>query len=111
MSAPEVQVRVHALASPTGWAYWTCDGCGYHSIAKAGEFSLRAARRHSDVCKRLALARLQARWDARDTALRALVEKWQERQAKHSGFYGESSLADGYEICADELERAIGGGS
>lgn len=96
MSAPVPQVRIHTLASPAGWAYWTCEGCGHQSIAKAGEISLRHARNHSDVCKRLALARLQARWDARDKALRALIERWRA--------YGHARIRH----AADELERAIG---
>ena len=49
------------------------------------------------ICDKYALDKA-ARWDARDEALRALIEQWRA--------YGHARI----QHAADELERAIGGG-
>ncbi|MBN9607828.1 MAG: hypothetical protein J0I11_00740 [Actinobacteria bacterium] len=94
MSAPEVRVRVDG-------AWYRCDGCGNRTRPWNYEISgavENAAWVHAETCVPFRLARLQARWDARDEALHALIEQWRA--------YGHARI----QHAADELERAIGDG-
>ena len=52
---------------------------------------------------------LQARWDARDTALRALIEQWRaEADNRQMGGLHDRGYASAMLIVAAELERAMG---
>ena len=97
MSAPEVRVEP---------GRWRCD-CGQFGWIGHGQTQgdiERWAAKHEAECP---LIDLQARWDARDTALRGLIEKWRA-EGRHSD--GDGYYAAGCIDCADELERAIGDG-
>lgn len=105
MSAPEPQVRVDGH-------WYECDGCGVRTMPwGAGDYPEKvgiAAAAHAETCTPLRLIRLQARWDARDAALRALVAEWRAEE-RHTGIVA-GSYAAGRIDSAAELEQAIGGG-
>lgn len=107
MTAPEIQVRVEHL--PGGWWHARCEYCDeeYLSYEDSDDDTLAWAEHHETICAGCQLARLQARWDARDTALRALVAEWRAEE-RHTGIVA-GSYAAGRIDSADELERAIGG--
>ena len=102
MSAPEVRVLYRPGESLSPGYPWAreCEGCdetvGYWRDRADCE---RYAAEHENACPAIQLARLQARWDARDAALHALVEQWRAESGNWQ-----------VDRCADELERAMGGG-
>lgn len=98
MSAPEV--RMYAGG-------WRCD-CGWTGFIGHGQTQNgmeRQAAEHKAACP---LIRLQARWDARDTALRALITRWRAHPgSQHHTGTTVGSYAAGRIDCADELEQAM----
>lgn len=100
MTAPET-------IDPEGFTNMGC-GCGrlysYGGHVEPGQ--------HDPDCpasRSLALARLQARWDARDEVLRGLIEKWRERTVTvmPSALTAADTERLTWAAAADELERAM----
>lgn len=108
MSAPEPRVRVEPSLT-AGWHYWVCDACGFRSMARPGRLATeRTANRHEGICKMLAFARLQARWYARDEALRGLVGAWLDVADAPTESVIHNGIQRIIRQCADQLARAIG---
>lgn len=102
MSAPEPQVRVESGEMDVYW--WCCAACGVAgrtcmSRAEADRGRIEHEAQHTPYLD------LQARWDARDKALRGLIEKWRA-EGRHTGTVA-GAYAAGRIDCADELERAM----
>lgn len=111
MSAPWVTTTVRAHPADEFGPGWTsyetaCSECGAVLLATREDDAREWVERHESSCSRLRLARLQARWDARNEAERALVEQWRaeadEKEARHMW-----ATAAKIRAFADELERAI----
>lgn len=112
MSAPEPRVRVERRRD---YAFDViCDVCGRIAAAYVYEgWATKRAERHRTERHAVTVAALQARWDARDEALRTLVKNWRSTAGVLSVHYdatGEGELrgrSKVYQIAADELERAM----
>lgn len=112
MSAPDTQVQVKRRASDDTY-YAECDACrlilatGYTSVATL-DLAL-ADLDHENDCAPTQLARLHARWDARDVTLRALVEQWRAEADRLWAHMPDDEYARGKNRAADDLERAMDG--